>query len=173
MKRSNFITALFIGFAMAATAQNFQLSAKSGDVELDANLNEINIKAKTDIQLFKKDLAIEFNIGEQKVDKMIVDMNMSPADAYMTLEVAKLTKKEPDVVMNTFSKNKDKGWGVIAKEMGIKPGSPEFHALKGKTKNKKDKSNKGKGKKGGDEGGDGSGNGNGNGGGKGKGKGKK
>lgn len=171
MKRSSFFTALLVGFAMATNAQNFQLSAKSGDVELDANLNEINIKAKTDIQLFKKDLAVEFNIGEQKVDKMIVDLNMSPADAYMTLEVAKMTKKEPDLVMNSFTKNKDKGWGVIAKEMGIKPGSPEFHALKGNAKNKKDKGNKGKGNKGGD--GNGEGNGNGHGGGKGKGKGKK
>jgi hypothetical protein len=26
--------------------------------------------------------------------------------------------------------NKGKGWGVIAKNLGIKPGSAEFHALK-------------------------------------------
>jgi hypothetical protein len=25
---------------------------------------------------------------------------------------------------------KGQGWGVIAKSLGIKPGSPEFHALK-------------------------------------------
>ena len=30
-----------------------------------------------------------------------------------------MTKKEPDAVMTSFTKNKDKGWGVIAKEMGI------------------------------------------------------
>ncbi|KKK85100.1 hypothetical protein LCGC14_2776690, partial [marine sediment metagenome] len=39
-------------------------------------------------------------------------------------------------------------WGFIAKELGIKPGSPEFHNLKEDTKNKgakgKSKSNKGK-----------------------------
>lgn len=166
------VSAFITCATLFVNAQNFQLSAKSGDVELDANLNDINIKAKTDIQLFKKDLSVEFNIGEPKIDKMIVDLNMSPADAYMTLEVAKMTKKDPEVVMNSFTKNKDKGWGVIAKEMGIKPGSPEFHALKGNAKNKKDKGNKGHGnsKKGGDGDGDGSGGGNGHGHGKGKGK---
>ena len=87
---------------------------------------------------------------------------MSSADAYMTLQFPNLTKKEPDVFEQSYSVNKDKGWGFIAKEMGIKPGSPEFHALKGKAKGKKDKGNKGE-----------SGNGNGNGNGKGNGKGKK
>lgn len=165
MKKRSFITSVFLIALSFMNAQNFALSAKSGDAELDANLNEINVKAKTDLQVFKKDLAIEFNIGEPKIDKMIVDLKMSPADTYMTLQVADLTKKEPDVVLKSFTANKDKGWGVIAKEMGIKPGSPEFHALKGKTKGKKDKSAKGNGK-----GGNGSGGGEGNGKGKGKGK---
>jgi hypothetical protein len=30
----------------------------------------------------------------------------------------------------TYQASKGKGWGVIAKELGIKPGSPAFHALK-------------------------------------------
>ena len=52
-----------------------------------------------------------------------------------------------DDVIISYKKNKEKGWGVIAKEMGIKPGSPEFHALKGKTKTRKDKGkSEGKGK---------------------------
>ena len=162
MKKRSIITAMFLSAFVVLNAQNFSLSAKSGDVELDANLNDINIKAKTDLKIFKKDLSLEFNIGEPKIDKMIVDLKMSPADAYMVLQVASETKKEPDMVLNSFTTNKDKGWGVIAKEMGIKPGSPEFHALKGKAKNKKDKSGKGK-----DKGGEGHGNG------KGHGKGKK
>jgi hypothetical protein len=162
MKIKMIATMLITFSVMLSTAQNFSLQAKSGDVELDASLNDINVKAKLDLPLFKKDLAVEFNIGEPKIDKLIVDMKMSPADAYMTLQVANMTKKEPDVVAQSYSVNKDKGWGVIAKEMGIKPGSPEFHALKGKAKGKKDKGNKGE-----------SGNGNGNGNSKGNSKGKK
>lgn len=127
-------------FSFLVNAQNFSLSAKSGDTELDASLNDINLKAKADLPLFKKDLSLEFNIGEPKITKML-DAQLSPADVFMTLQVADLTKKEPDFVAESFKKNKDKGWGAIAKEMGIKPGSPEFHALKGKAKNKKEHGN--------------------------------
>lgn len=129
---------VFIVACMTAGAQNFSLSAKSGDTELDASLSDINVKAKADIKLFKKDLSVEFNIGESKIDKML-EIQLSPADVYMVCEVATATKKEPDAVVECYKKNKDKGWGVIAKEMGIKPGSAEFHALKNKAKNKKGK----------------------------------
>jgi len=148
----------FLSLGYFTKAQNFSLSAKSGDIELDASLEDINLKAKTDITLFKKDISLEFNIGEPKIEKMLTEQ-LSPADIFMVCQVADLTKKEPDAVVNSFKSNKDKGWGVIAKEMGIKPGSAEFHALKGKAKNKKAKKEKG-----------GNGNGNGNGNGKGKGK---
>ena len=42
-------------------------------------------------------------------------------------------KEKPEIasfVKNTYQAHKGKGWGVIAKELGIKPGSREFHALK-------------------------------------------
>lgn len=142
MKKKMIVTVLLAFVVMLGNAQNFSLSAKSGDVELDASLNDINLKAKLDLPLFKKDLAIEFNIGEAKVEKLMIELNMSPADVYMTFQVADLTKKDVDVVAKSYSVNKNKGWGQIAKELGIKPGSPEFHALKGKAKNKKDKGNK-------------------------------
>lgn len=139
------LIAASLSFYTLVNAQNFALTAKSGDVELDASLNEINTKAKIDLPLFKKDLSIEFNIGETKIDKML-NAQMSPADVYMTLQVADLTKKDPEVVATAYEANRTKGWGAIAKDMGIKPGSAEFHALKGKAKNKKDKSGKGKNK---------------------------
>lgn len=140
--KKHLFTAVLLTIGMCVNAQNFSVKAKSGDTELDASLNDINIKAQADINIFKKDISIEFNIGEPKIEKML-SIDLSPADVYMTLEVASITKKDPDVVVDAYTKNKDKGWGVIAKEMGIKPGSAEFHALKGKAKNKKDKGNKG------------------------------
>ena len=33
-------------------------------------------------------------------------------------------------VLSVYRGNKKKGWGAIAKKLGIKPGSAEFHALK-------------------------------------------
>ncbi len=140
--KTSFILSALLFLAMFTNAQNFLLSAKSGDIDLDASLNDINVKAKSDLTLFKKDLSIEFNIGLPKIDKMLT-AQVSPADIFMVYQVANLTNNEPDLVLTSFNKNKEKGWGAIAKEMGIKPGSAEFHALKGKAKNKKEKKDKG------------------------------
>jgi len=47
-------------------------------------------------------------------------------------------------VANQYKAHRGKGWGMIAKEIGIKPGSEEFMALKNKFSNKL-KKGKGKG----------------------------
>ncbi len=136
--KTSFVLSVLLSLGMFMKAQNFSLSAKSGDRELDASLNDINMRAKADLSLFKTSLSAEFSVGEPKIEKMLA-ARVSPADIFMVFQVAILTKKEPDLVLNTFNANNSKGWGVIAKEMGIKPGSAEFHALKGKAKSKKDK----------------------------------
>lgn len=109
-------------------------TAKSGDSELDLTLNDMNIQAKADINLFNTQMKASYNISEQKLNYLSVTVGMQPADIYMTLEIGKITGKQVDDVVSVFQKNKGKGWGVIAKEMGIKPGSKEFHQLKGNAK---------------------------------------
>lgn len=126
-------------------AQSLSFTAKTGDAELDLSLNDINIQAKADLTLFKKDLSVEFNLSTSKVDLYL--KTMEPADVYMAVLVSSITSKPVETVNTCYTKNKGKGWGVIAKEMGIKPGSAAFHELKNASKNKKGKmkGNKGKG----------------------------
>lgn len=152
MKKITLIIALL--FNVAAFAQ-LSFTAKTGDSELDVSLDKLNMNAKIDLPLFKNDINIDFGIPIPKIDKLLGFMQ--PADVFMTAQIANLSGKDPDVVAESYKKNKDKGWGVIAKEMGIKPGSPEFHALKGKAKDKGNKGNKGNSK--GNGGGNGGGNG--------------
>lgn len=132
-----------------------QISFNTGSSEIDANLNEINATAKLDLGVFKTELKADFSVSDGDIDLMF-SLGMEPAEAYFSLELSQIANKPLDEVMSAYKSNKDKGWGFIAKQLGIKPGSPEFHALKGKTKNKKDKS----GKKG-NSGNKGNGNGNG------------
>ncbi|MFC1533202.1 BON domain-containing protein [Thermodesulfobacteriota bacterium] len=61
---------------------------------------------------------------------MIDKLKMTASDVYMTVGIAKITNKPIDEVVDEYKANKDKGWGVIAKRLGIKSGSKEFHALK-------------------------------------------
>jgi len=115
----------------------------TGDDELNKSLLTIDADAKLDFGVFKVDLSLSYDITEKKIEYLSVDIEMSAGDIYMSLELAKITEKSIDLVVEVYQANKTKGWGVIAKELGIKPGSPEFHALKGKAKNK---GSKGKGK---------------------------
>lgn len=117
----------------------------TGDDELNKSLLTIDADAKLDFGAFKVDLSVSYDITEKKIEYLSVDIEMSAGDIYMSLELAKITEKSIDQVIEVYQTNKTKGWGVIAKELGIKPGSPEFHALKGKAKDKGSKE-KGKGK---------------------------
>jgi hypothetical protein len=53
-----------------------------------------------------------------------------PSDVYMCLRVGEVAEKPVDRVIEEYTRHRSQGWGVIAKNLGIKPGSDEFHALK-------------------------------------------
>lgn len=119
------------------------LKVKSGDTELDLSLGEINTSAEKDFSLFKTDMTATYSVTAAKIDNLKLTFSMQASDIFMTLEIAKSTGKTIEVVAAEFKKSKGKGWGEIAKNLGIKPGSDEFHALKGKA-SKKGKGNSGK-----------------------------
>jgi hypothetical protein len=92
-------------------------------------LRRVNEQAKADMKNFNVKLSAQFGVPVPQVD-VILRSVAAPADAFMVLQLGKMTNKQPEAVVQTYQANRDKGWGVIAKELGIKPGSAEFHALK-------------------------------------------
>ena len=145
---------LFAVFAFSYNfSQTISFNPRTGDVEMDGFLKDVSTKAKENINNFVNDAVQTFNIAKDKVEGLVKIMD--PGDVFMTLQTAQVVNKPVEEVKEAYMKAKDKGWGQIAKDLGIKPGSAEFHALKNKMKDKKEKG------------------GNGNGGGNGKGKGKK
>jgi hypothetical protein len=97
--------------------------------QLESFLDNLNIQARADINGFSVKLAAQFGVPLPEVQGIIKTV-AAPADAFMCLQLGQMTNREPEAVVQTYKSNKGKGWGVIAKELGIKPGSPEFHALK-------------------------------------------
>jgi len=121
----------------------------SNDDDLNQSLLAIDANARLDFGMFKSDISINYNITEKKIDYLSAEIGMSAGDIYMSVELAKISYKSIDQVVEVYNVHKRKGWGVIAKELGIKPGSPEFHALKNDANNKVKnggKYNNGKGK---------------------------
>jgi hypothetical protein len=41
-----------------------------------------------------------------------------------------MSHHSPEKVLDAYKANQGKGWGVMAKKLGIKPGSQEFQALR-------------------------------------------
>ncbi len=74
-------------------------------------------------------LGAQFGVPVPQVQAILKTV-VTPADAFMCLQLGQMAHKQPEVVMATYKGHKGKGWAVIAKELGIKPGSDEFHAVK-------------------------------------------
>lgn len=143
MKKYILILAGLFMFGMN-TAQTISFNPRTGDVDMDGFLKDVSTKAKDDINGFVNNAVTTFNVAKDKVEGLV--KLMDPGDVYMTLQTAQVVNKPVEEVKEAYVKAKDKGWGQIAKDLGIKPGSKEFHALKGKMKGKKEKGGNGNGK---------------------------
>ena len=90
---------------------------------------DFNIQAQADPSGFRARLATRFRIGEARIDAVLSSVD-SAADAYIALRLGEMSGRPVDYVIERYSSNKSRGWGALAKSLGIKPGSEEFHALK-------------------------------------------
>jgi len=115
--------------AVAAAALLVLLPADASAMELDGFLGEIDLRASADIGAFHADLNATFDISSGEVDGLF-EIFDRPADVYIALRIGELCDAPLERVVDQYRKNKGQGWGVIAKNLGIKPGSAEFHALK-------------------------------------------
>ncbi len=96
---------------------------------LDGFLSNLNIQARGDMNGFAARVSAQFGVPEVQVHAVIGTVS-APADAFMVFQLGEMTHRPPDEVLHVYKANRGRGWGVIAKSLGIKPGSPEFHALK-------------------------------------------
>ena len=102
----------------------------TGDRTLDTTLQQITTQAKADPDGFIKQLSTRHGIPEQEIRQAQETQGLGPADLFMASALARASHRPVLSVAEEYKKNEGKGWGVMAKEMGIKPGSKEFHELK-------------------------------------------
>jgi hypothetical protein len=101
-------------------------AAVAGDFDW---MPDFNIRAEADLSGFRARLAARFKIGDMQINTVLSNVE-KPADAYMVLRLGEMSKQPTDYVIEKYKSGKGKGWGALAKSLGIKPGSKEFHALK-------------------------------------------
>jgi len=104
----------------------FSSAVAAGDFDWIDNLN---IQAEADQSGFQARLATRFNLGDAQI-KVVLGNVEKPADAYMVFRLGEMSNQPTERVIEKYKSGHGKGWGVLAKSLGIKPGSKEFHALK-------------------------------------------
>jgi len=139
------ILALLFTFSVSA------LAAGPGDVldkakEDIESLNKfalsIHKKAAADIEDFHENLMRMDGHSKPKINELLA-AGIPPWDVFMMAHIAILSGKPLSAVHDEYKRSKGQGWGVIAKEMGIKPGSTVFHNLKEKIKRELDRKSSG------------------------------
>jgi len=116
--------------AFGAAEASFSLSASTGDNDFDLTLRSINTEAQQSLPSFYSSMDLNFGVKQAEIDVLIHRHNLSPADAYMVIRLSVLIGKPIDYVIVRYHKHKKRGWGYIAKKLGIKPGSERFRQLK-------------------------------------------
>lgn len=89
----------------------------------------VSTRANVDLGDFRVKVAAEFGTTPDRVGSVIRAAG-SAGDAYLIFRLGHLTRRSTDEVLEHYRKHKGKGWGQMAHDLGIKPGSREFHDLK-------------------------------------------
>lgn len=119
------LLALALAAAFAAPAQ-----AQTGDALLDTVLQTLDALYYDEPDYYTEQIVYETRVEPVIVREYIVERRYAPSDVYMIGELSQLSGKSFNEVAGIYEDHRGQGWGVVARQLGIKPGSAQFHALK-------------------------------------------
>jgi hypothetical protein len=101
-------------------------------VWLDVRLGEINTYGRGDPVYFYDDMSSSYGVPRDYVRELYDDRQWAPGDIYYACALAQTLDRPCREIVSDYDSHPGQGWGALAKRMGIKPGSAQFHELKGK-----------------------------------------
>lgn len=118
--------------AGSARAQDFSIgwNPRSGDVWVDTWLGDMNRYGSRYRDPFVDELVRHHSAPRELVVDLLTRRRWAPGDIYFACALARQIGRPCRHVVDIWERDHAQGWGAIAKRMGIKPGSPEFHRLK-------------------------------------------
>ena len=128
---------LVLAAALAAgignvSAQDFTISwnPRSGDVWVDTWLGDMNRYGTRYRDPFIDEMVRYHGAPRDLVTDLLVNRRWAPGDVYYACTIDQIIGRPCRYVVDEWAANHGQGWGVVAKRLGIKPGSAEFHRLK-------------------------------------------
>jgi len=101
----------------------------SAHADVNIFINSLNDRAYRTPMDYNDQLSNQFGLPQPQVTSLLRSVAV-PGDAFMVLQLARMLGMPYERVLHTYNTDRGRGWGNIAKDLGIKPGSAEFHALK-------------------------------------------
>lgn len=111
-------------------AYGMNLPFGTGDSALDSTLGKLNIAANADPGAFLRRLSATSRFPELQLRQARDAFGLGGADLFMATSLARQSHHPVYYVAEQYNRNSGKGWGVMAKNLGIKPGSSQFHRMK-------------------------------------------
>jgi hypothetical protein len=133
MRRLLAASLLALGLAAgAAQAQDFTFgwNPRSGDAWVDTWLGDMNRYGDRYRDPFVDELVRYHDAPRDLVQDLLTTRRWAPGDVYFACALAKRAGQPCRYVVELWEHDHAKGWSVVAKQLGIKPGSAEFHRLK-------------------------------------------
>lgn len=134
MKIKNALLTLALGLSLSgvAASQVISYNPRTGDVYLDSQLGYMNDYGRGgNRDYFVDDVVNSFGAPRYLVNDLLNERRWNPGDVYYACALAYQLRRPCGDVVKQYDQNRGQGWGVVAQRMGIKPGSAQFHALKG------------------------------------------
>lgn len=111
-----------------AQAPELPTGPRTGDPWTDARLADINLYGATYRDAFIDELVRYHRAPRDLVLALLARPDWTPADVYIACGLAVQAGKPCRSVAEARPSGSD--WGAVARDLGILPGSPGFHALK-------------------------------------------
>lgn len=108
----------------------FNWNPRTGDTWVDTRLTDINQYGYRYREPFIDEMVRYQAAPRDLVSDLLINKRWAPGDVYYACAIARAAGRPCREVVNEWEDDHGQGWGVIAKRMGIKPGSAQFHALK-------------------------------------------
>ena len=126
------LAVLLAGATGAAHAQDMTVSwnPRSGDVWVDTWLGDMNRYGSRYRDPFIDEMVRYHGAPRDLVSDLLTRRRWAPGDVYMACSIASIIGRPCRYVVDVYERDRGQGWGNIAKGLGIKPGSAEFHRLK-------------------------------------------
>ena len=128
------LTLLFVATPAVADEYAFGFNPRSGDAWIDAQLGDVNVFARGNLDGYVDEVVVSTGAPRYYVREMVVDRGWAPGDVYYACLIARQLGRPCAFVADAYEREmrgRGRGWGALAQELGIRPGSAEFHALKG------------------------------------------